>query len=181
MSEAPEGAGREDAITPPPEEAKRGARAVPSGGAPAVTVVRAAPAHRSAWETLYAGYAAFYRKAQTPEMRERVWNWIHDPASGVECFLALGAAGTPVGLAHFREFARPLDASKGGYLDDLFVEPAARGGGAAQALFGALRDEARRRGWTVVRWITADDNYRARGLYDNVATRTPWLTYDMVP
>ena len=34
---------------------------------------------------------------------------------------------------------------------------------------------------TVVRWITAEDNYRARGLYDKVAQRTSWLTYDMAP
>lgn len=181
MSGAAEDAGREDAITPTPEEAKRGARAVPTGGAPAITVVRAAATHRAAWEVLYAGYADFYRKAQTPEMRERVWSWIHDQANEVECLLALDANSKPIGLAHFREFARPLDASRGGYLDDLFVAPTARGSGAAQALFDALRGEARRRGWTVVRWITADDNYRARGLYDNVATRTPWLTYDMTP
>lgn len=45
-----------------------------------------------------------------------------------------------------------------------FVEPAARGSGAAQALLGALRGEARLRGWSVVRWITAEDNYRARAM-----------------
>lgn len=164
----------------------------PAGGGPAArgrerasgssaSVVRPSAEHRAAWDALYAGYADFYRKVQTQEMRDRVWGWILDPASEVECLLALDAGGKPVGLAHFREFARPLDASKGGYLDDLFVAPAARGSGAAQALFGALRDEARRRGWTVVRWITADDNYRARAVYDRVATRTPWLTYDLAP
>ncbi len=119
---------------------------------PGVTVVRALPEHRRKWEELYAGYAAFYRKEQTEAMRERVWGWISDPSGEVECFLALDERGEPVGLAHFREFARPLDASRGGYLDDLFVEPGARGSGAAQALFAALRDEARRRGWTDAQW-----------------------------
>jgi len=32
-----------------------------------------------------------------------------------------------------------------------------------------------------VRWITADDNYRAQALYDKVATRTHWVTYDAAP
>ncbi|WP_235438754.1 hypothetical protein [Streptomyces yangpuensis] len=46
---------------------------------------------------------------------------------------------------------------------------------------GALRGLAAERGWSVVRWITADDNHRARAKYDQVATRTMWVTYDMAP
>jgi len=152
-----------------------------SAAARPVAVVRPGPEHRAGWDELYAGYAAFYRKEQTAAMRDRVWGWITDPGSEVECFLAVDAGGAPVGLAHFREFARPLDASRGGYLDDLFVAPAARGGGAAAALLAALAAEGRRRGWSVVRWITADDNYRARALYDRVGKRTAWVTYDMPP
>ena len=30
-----------------------------------------------------------------------------------------------------------------------------------------------------VRWITADDNYRGRNVYDRLATRTMWVTYDL--
>lgn len=136
-------------------------------------------ADREAWERLYAGYAAFYKVEQTPEMRARVWSWIADPTHEVEGVVAVDASGTPVGLAHFRRFARPLSASTGGFLDDLFVDPAARGLGAADALLAWLRDEGRRRGWSVIRWITAEDNYRARAVYDRVAARTPWVTYDI--
>lgn len=42
-------------------------------------------------------------------------------------------------------------------------------------------EESQRRGWSVVRWITAEDNYRARAMYDGVATKTAWATYDMHP
>ena len=66
-----------------------------------------------------------------------------------------------------------------GFLDDLFVDPPARGSGAAHALIEAVEAVARARGWLTVRWITADDNYRARGLYDKLATRTMWVTYDL--
>jgi hypothetical protein len=31
----------------------------------------------------------------------------------------------------------------------------------------------------VIRWITADDNYRARAVYDRLGERTKWLTYDI--
>jgi GNAT superfamily N-acetyltransferase len=111
-------------------------------------------------------------------MRDRVWGWLHDPEHEVEGFVAEGQGGL-VGLAHVRAFARPLSASTGGFLDDLFVDPAARGSGAAQALIGAVAEEGRRRGWSVVRWITARDNARARAVYDRLAAETPWVTYDL--
>lgn len=143
-------------------------------------VRRPVEADRAAWDRLYAGYAGFYGVAQTPEMRDRVWGWIHDPAHEVEAFVAEDDGGL-VGLAHVRPFARPLSATVGGFLDDLFVAPEARGSGAAEALIRAVAEEGRRRGWSVVRWITAEDNTRARKLYDRVARQTPWVTYDLTP
>jgi GNAT superfamily N-acetyltransferase len=146
-----------------------------------IRVLRLAPHHREAWERLYAGYAAFYRVTQTAEMRARVWGWIMDPAHEVKALVAENAAREPVGLAHFRPYARPLSASVGGFLDDLFVDPAARGQRVADALIEAVAAEGRRRGWTVLRWITADNNYRGRGVYDRLAQRTMWITYDKTP
>jgi hypothetical protein len=108
------------------------------------------------WRQLYRGYAEFYKFDQSDEQAARVWSWIHDPKHEVRALVARDADGTPVGLAHFRPFARPLRASVGCFLDDL-------------------------EGWDTVRWITADDNYRARSKYDQVATRTMWITYDMAP
>jgi GNAT superfamily N-acetyltransferase len=144
-----------------------------------VAIVRPEPGHRDAWERLYTAYAEFYRVEQTPAMRERVWGWIHDRDHELEALIALGAAGEPIGLAHFRPFARPLSATTAGFLDDLFVEPQARGSGAAPALIAAVAEEGRRRGWSVIRWITAEDNYRARAVYDRLALRTGWVTYDL--
>ena len=135
-------------------------------------------ADRPEWERLYAGYAAFYKVTQTPEMRATVWGWLHDPAHQTRGLVA-EEEGRLIGLAHFRPFARPLSASTGGFLDDLFVDPAARGSGAADALIAARADEGRKQGWTVIRWITAEDNYRARALYDRVAEKTKWATYDL--
>lgn len=144
------------------------------------TEVRAVCASdREAWEQLYAGYAAFYKVTQTVQMRATVWGWIHDPACEVEGLLAVDTAGQPIGLAHFRPFRRPLSASVGGFLDDLFVTPEARGSGAAQALLAAVEALGRARGWSVIRWITAADNTRARAVYDQLALATLWVTYDI--
>ena len=135
--------------------------------------------HRADWDRLYAGYAEFYHVTQTPEMRDRVWSWLHDPSHETNGLIAEDAEGRAVGLAHFRAFARPLSASTGGYLDDLFVDPQMRGKRVADALIEALAENGRRRGWSVIRWITAEDNSRARAVYDRVAKLTPWRTYDI--
>lgn len=130
------------------------------------------------WARLYAGYADFYQVAQTEAMRERVWGWIHDPAHPVQALVARDGAQL-VGLAHYRPFSRPLSATTGGYLDDLFVDPAARGTGTARALIGAVKAQGQAQGWSVIRWITAEGNAPARGLYDQIAKATPWVTYDL--
>lgn len=147
--------------------------------APRIEVVPVRPEHRARWEELYAGYAAFYRVGQTPEMRDRVWGWIQDPGHEVKGLVALAEDGRPVGLCHYRPFARPLMSSAGGFIDDLFVDPAQRGRRVVDAMVEAVAREGRARGWTVLRWITADDNYRARAAYDRFAKRTPWVTYDL--
>jgi ribosomal protein S18 acetylase RimI-like enzyme len=73
----------------------------------------------------------------------------------------------------------PLRGANVGFLDDLFVDLAQRGGEVANALIRAVDVIAGQREWDVVRWITRDDNYRARGLYDKLSTRSNWLVYEM--
>lgn len=133
------------------------------------------------WLDLYAGYGEFYEQPVTDEKALLVWSWISDPDNELEAYFAVDEEGTPIGLAHVREFVRPLDGSKGLYLDDLFVTPDARGAGAGTALLTQLKETAKERGLTVVRWITAKDNETARRLYDAVAEKTKWVTYDLVP
>lgn len=146
-----------------------------------IQVIPAEPRHRQDWDRLYAGYAEFYRVTQTQAMRDTVWSWILDPGHETMALIAEDEAGRALGLAHLRPFARPLAASTGGFLDDLFVDPASRGSGVVQALFTAMKALAAARGWTTIRWITADNNYRGRAVYDRHATRTMWITYDMAP
>jgi GNAT superfamily N-acetyltransferase len=143
-----------------------------------VTIAPIALAHRADWERLFEAYAGFYKVPQTPAMRATVWAWLHDPAHEVNGLAAL-AEGRVVGIAHYRGFARPLRAATGIFIDDLFVDPGHRGGRVADALIGGVKSIATDQGHGVVRWITADDNYRGRSVYDRLATRTMWVTYDI--
>lgn len=133
------------------------------------------------WRVLYRGYADFYKVDQTEGAAALVWSWVNEPSHEVNGLVAEDTDGMLIGLAHYRPFARPLSATTGCFLDDLFVAPERRGSGAADLLLGRLSEIAAERGWSVVRWITADDNHRARSKYDKLATRTMWVTYDMDP
>lgn len=145
-----------------------------------VTIRPVSESDRDAWRELYRGYRDFYRVGHSDDALDTVWSWLHDPAHQTRGLVAV-VDGTPRGLAHFRTFARPLAASHGLYLDDLFSAPEARGLGIGTALIAHLAEIARDEGATVVRWITADDNTTARSLYDRVSRQTPWVTYDLAP
>jgi GNAT superfamily N-acetyltransferase len=133
------------------------------------------------WRRLFEGYATFYKRPMTDEIAGRVWAWLFDPAHVLKAIVARTADGHVVGLAHFRPMPRPSTGATAGFLDDLFVDPRLRGQRVADQLLEALAAIGRERGWGVIRWLTADNNYRARGVYDRHATRSMWITYEMDP
>ncbi|KAM9862032.1 GNAT family N-acetyltransferase [Leucobacter sp. BZR 635] len=138
------------------------------------------PGDRASWEEAYRGYRDFYEVPHDPEAIDTVWGWLNDPDHETRGIAAV-EGGLVIGIAHFRTFARPLAASTGLYLDDLFTTPAARGKGVATALIERLGAIAKAEGASVVRWITAESNAPARSIYDRVATQTAWVTYDRAP
>lgn len=145
-----------------------------------VIVRDTAATDREAWAATYRGYRDFYKVAHDPAAFDTVWAWLHDASHEVRGLVA-EVDGEIVGLAHYRSFARPLSASTGIYLDDLFTTEAARGHGVGSALLTRLSEIARDEGASVVRWITAADNETARRVYDRVSAQTPWVTYDLAP
>ena len=71
-------------------------------------------------------------------------------------------------------------AARIGVMNDLFVSPAARGTGAAEAVIRACVEECRRHEAAELTWQTAQDNLRAQRVYDRVgATRAEWLDYSL--
>ena len=144
-----------------------------------ITIASPREADKQDWRRLYEGYATFYKMPMNDEIADRVWSWLHDKDHVLEALVARDGSGRLVGLAHFRPMPRPLTGTTAGFLDDLFVDPAARGREIGERLIKAMAEEGRRRGWTLIRWLTADDNYRARGRYDQVAKRTMWITYQL--
>lgn len=127
---------------------------------------------------LFAAYREFYELAADPEVVERVWGWLHDDAHESNALVAV-LGDRVVGFAHHRLYARPSEGGKGLFLDDLFTLPDLRGQGVGRVLIARLTEIARDHGCAKVRWITASDNVVAQRLYDRVAEKTDWLTYDL--
>ncbi len=144
----------------------------------AVEVRPAEPADHEAWERLFHAYRTFYEYDEDQAVVDRVWGWIQDGSNEVGALVAV-RDGAVVGFAHHREFARPSSGRRGIFLDDLFTDPEVRGRGVGRALITRLGELASERGLNKVRWITAADNTPAQRLYDDLAQRTSWLTYDL--
>lgn len=73
-----------------------------------------------------------------------------------------------------------LSAARVGVMNDLFVDPAARGSGAAEALIEACREQCERRQARWLSWQTAKDNFRAQKVYERVgAKREEWVDYSL--
>ena len=131
-----------------------------------------------AWLDLYAKYAEFYDTELTDQRALVLWSWLTDPDHEELGFVAVDGDRV-VGLAHVREFARPLAGDRGLFLDDLYVVDAERGKGVGHQLIAAVRDLAEERQLGVVQWITANDNADAQRVYDSVANKTGWVTYEI--
>ena len=135
------------------------------------------PEDRDRWEVLARGYKEFYRTAVSDEEYERTWQRLLLAEDVFGCAARLDGDGPVVGIAHYLFHANPWS-SDSCYLQDLYVDEAARGQGAARALIEHVAQVARARGAARLYWHTKQDNDRARALYDKVATFRGFISYD---
>jgi GNAT superfamily N-acetyltransferase len=131
------------------------------------------------WLPLFDAYCRFYETDLDDAKALIVWNWLRDEANPLQALLAVDEEGTPIGLAHYRAAPQTLTANVGIVLDDLFVDEGHRRSGVARALIEHVRERAAELGTGGVSWVTAADNTEAQRLYDEIATRTTWVTYEM--
>ncbi|WP_305094321.1 GNAT family N-acetyltransferase [Prescottella sp. R16] len=138
------------------------------------------PADENRWRYLFREYREFYKLPESEDVVSRAWGWFMDPRHECKALVA-EADGEILGFAHHRRFSSPYTGTTGLFLDDLFTDPAVRGRGVGRALIGRLTEMAAAEGRAVVQWVTADDNLQAQALYDTLATRTNWVTYEAGP
>lgn len=135
-----------------------------------------AAADRSAWSGLWDRYLAFYETARDGAQHDLTWARILDPDVPMHALLAWDGENA-IGLANFLYHPGFWDAGDLCYLNDLFVEPSARGSGAGAALIEAVARDAAQKEVSEFYWLTAESNQTARALYDRVAERSGFLHY----
>jgi len=131
---------------------------------------------RASWYGLWDAYCGFYNATVPPEATATTWQRILDPESPIFGRLAErdGAIlGFSVSVLHLGTWTpEPIC-----YLEDLFVDPAARGGGIGRALVEDLLHLAAARGWSRLYWHTESGNARARRIYDRFAPADGFVRY----
>jgi GNAT superfamily N-acetyltransferase len=143
-----------------------------------VRVRRLEAGDKPAWLGLFKGYIAFYEATVAEEVIEATWQRLLEGAPDFHIALvAVDDADVPVGLAHVLFHRSTWSAAHYCYLEDLFVDPGRRLEGVGRALIDAVYREADARGCTRTYWVTQEFNYRARALYDQVATKSPFVQY----
>ena len=143
-----------------------------------VRVRRLEARDKAAWLPLFKGYIDFYKSAVADDVIEETWNRLLSGKEGFHvAFVAVDGTDTPIGLAHVLFHRSTWSKTWYCYLEDLFVRPDIRAKGVGRSLIEAVYKESDSRGATRTYWTTQEFNYRARGLYDQMATKSPFLQY----
>lgn len=131
----------------------------------------------AAWRRLWAGYNAFYETQVGADITARTWARILDPA--VPMIGRIARRGSePVGFSISILHEGTWVTAPVCYLEDLFVDPACRGGGIGRALIDDLVRLGKERGWSRLYWHTRQDN-PARRLYDEFVAADDFVRYRM--
>jgi GNAT superfamily N-acetyltransferase len=105
---------------------------------------------------------------------------IADPQREGVQLIARDADGRALGFATIFWTWSTLSASRVGVMNDLFVEPAARGLRVGEQLMAACLEQCRAHGADSLEWQTARENTTAQRLYDRVGgRRAQWLDYSL--
>ena len=131
------------------------------------------------WRRLWAGYLAFYRQALSAETTETTWRALIEEGRAEMLGRVAELEGRVVGMLNAVIHPNTWSAAPLCYLEDLYVDAERRGRGIGRALIEALAQEGRRAGWRRIYWRTADDNFTAQFLYDAIARRSRWVTYEL--
>lgn len=153
-------------------------------GARGLTIRPLAAADEADWRRLWTGYLTFYETEVGEEVYRATWaRLLSGDAHEYRGLIARaeedqGGVGAAVGLTHYLSHRHCWHVRNVVYLQDLFVDEAARGRGAGRALIEAVYAAADAAGAANVYWLTQSFNTTARALYDRIGRETPFIKYN---
>ncbi len=132
---------------------------------------------REEWRTLWQGYLRFYRRRLPEEVTTTTFARLADPGRAPFGLVA-ERDGRLVGFVHYLFHSSTWALREICYLEDLYVDPAQRGGGVGRALIHAVYEAADAAQAAEVYWMTQEFNADGRALYDTLAHRTSFIRYE---
>jgi GNAT superfamily N-acetyltransferase len=128
------------------------------------------------WFALYEQYAA--ERGARPDRRVggTLWRWLLDGTYRVAGIIAVDGRKDIVGFAHYRPYPNTLNGTEACWLDDIYVAESHRESDLTERLVDHVCNTARKRGWSEVTWISANDPDQ-RWIYDRIATRMEFAAY----
>jgi GNAT superfamily N-acetyltransferase len=145
--------------------------------------VRIEPISAEQLETLLpliAAYQRFYEVEEIDEERNRAFFRRFLAPSDDGMLIGAWRDDELVGYACLYWHFTSLVPAETVLMNDLYVDPAARGEGVGRALIEAGAAVARERGAHHLEWATAPDNATAQSLYDSTgAERSTWVEYEL--
>ncbi|MDH3232359.1 MAG: GNAT family N-acetyltransferase [Alphaproteobacteria bacterium] len=143
-----------------------------------VTIRPLADTDRADWEERWRNYLVFYEAELPPAQTETTWARLMDPAGDPHGLVAVDDGGKMIGITHYLFHVSTWLMGPTCYLQDLYVDEAARRTGAGRALIEAVYAAADAAGASQVYWLTQHFNDTARQLYDRVGKATPFMKYN---
>lgn len=139
------------------------------------------PEDEAQWRRLWTGYLSFYQTTvPAPVYASTFARLLGDDPQDFSALVA-EADGQLLGLTHYLFHRHAWRIENVCYLQDLYVDPAARGLGLGRKLIEAVYARADAAGAPQVYWLTQDFNHEARQLYDRIAKVSPFIRYNRTP
>lgn len=139
------------------------------------------PEDEAQWRRLWTGYLSFYQTTvPEPVYASTFARLLGDDPQDFSALVA-EADGQLLGLTHYLFHRHAWRIENVCYLQDLYVDPAARGLGLGRKLIEAVYARADAVGAPQVYWLTQDFNHEARQLYDRIAKVSPFIRYNRAP
>lgn len=129
------------------------------------------------WASLWESYLAFYKTKRPAAVFHTYFaRLLGDDPRDFQGLIAY-REDRAIGLAHYLFHRHGWKVEETCYLQDLYVDPSARGSGLGRSLIEAVYEEADKAGVQTVYWMTQEANHTARQLYDRIGQKTEFIQY----
>ncbi len=128
---------------------------------------------------LWSEYQRFYGIELPAGVTESAWQRMHK--GRVHGLGARNSRDELLGIVHFLFHEDTWSSAPACYLQDLYVDPSARGTGCGRQLIAAVAEAAHAAGANHPYWLTHESNTVARNLYDRVGKNLGFIQYVYAP